>query len=112
MGGRIGDEFTSRSRSRLAAIATDRGETERATVARRRRGDGEGPEDGVAAGRAADYERMLAELPKAMGAEEFERVRSNGQSLSPSDAVALALARGADSPGELESIATPDGDER
>ena len=37
------------------------------------------------------YERMLADLPHAMGVSEFERVRSIGRTLSPADAVTLAL---------------------
>ena len=38
------------------------------------------------------YERMLAELPKAMGAAEFEHARSKGRPMSSADAVAMALA--------------------
>jgi hypothetical protein len=37
------------------------------------------------------YERMLADLPQAMGVAEFERVRLAGKSMSPAEAVALAL---------------------
>jgi hypothetical protein len=42
-----------------------------------------------------DDERMLADLPAAMGAAEFQRARSAGQAMPPNDAVAMALAHGA-----------------
>jgi len=38
------------------------------------------------------YEHMLAELPKVMGAGEFEHARKGGQLMPSADAVALALA--------------------
>ena len=37
------------------------------------------------------YERMLVDLPEAMGSAEFERVRAAGKSMSSADAVTLAL---------------------
>ncbi len=93
VGGRIGDEFTKPfAISGLAAISAERGQFQRAATllgaveammeARRM----EWPPD-----ERPHYERMLADLPEAMGETEFERARSAGRSISPSDAVALAL---------------------
>ena len=104
VGARIGDEFTTPFATiGLAAIATDRGEHERAALllgaveTMMKAQSMEWPPD-----ERPHYERMLADLPEAMGAAEFQRVRSSGQSLSASDAVALALARDAVNPGDLE----------
>jgi hypothetical protein len=100
VGGRIGDEFTKPfAIAGLAAVATDRGEYERAATllgaaeTMMESQHMEWPPD-----ERPHYERMLADLPEAMGSAEFERVRSAGKSLSPADAVALALtdARSAD----------------
>lgn len=38
------------------------------------------------------YERLLAELPNAMGVEEFQRVRADGQALTWDEAIVTALA--------------------
>ena len=46
------------------------------------------------------YERMLADLPEAMGAAEFERARSTGEAMSVADAVAMALSSAASESGE------------
>jgi hypothetical protein len=35
---------------------------------------------------------MLATLPEAMGSDAFERARSRGHAMAPSEAVAFALA--------------------
>jgi tetratricopeptide (TPR) repeat protein len=93
VGARIGDEFTKPfAITGLAAIATERGEHERATTllgaveTMMKAQNMEWPPD-----ERPHYERMLADLPKAMGDAEFERVRSAGQSMSAADAVALAL---------------------
>ena len=97
VGGRIGDEFTKPfAIAGLAAIATDRGENERAATllgaseAMMESQHMEWPPD-----ERPHYERMLAELPKAMSEAEFERVRSAGKSMPQADAVALALGDGA-----------------
>lgn len=37
------------------------------------------------------YEHMLRQLPLAMGADAFDRVRASGRALSPREAVDLAL---------------------
>jgi tetratricopeptide (TPR) repeat protein len=94
VGGRIGDEFTKPfAVIGLAAIATERGDHERAatllgSVETMMEAQGmEWPPD-----ERPHYERMLAELPAAMGVDEFERARSAGQSLSAADAVAVALS--------------------
>ena len=93
VGGRIGDEFTKPfAISGLAAIDTERGDYARAATllgaveAMMESQHMEWPPD-----ERPHYERMLADLPEAMGAAEFERARSAGQSMSPSDAVAMAL---------------------
>ena len=93
VGGRIGDEFTKPfAITGLAAIATARGDHERAATllgaaeAMLESQHMEWPPD-----ERPHYERMLADLPVAMGAAEFQRARSAGQSMSPADAVALAL---------------------
>jgi hypothetical protein len=39
------------------------------------------------------YEKMLVDLPAAMGTAHFERARSAGRSMTATDAVALALTR-------------------
>ena len=93
VGGRIGDEFTKPfAIAGLAAIATDRGEYERAATllgaaeTMMEAQHMEWPPD-----ERPHYERMLADLPEAMGVDEFERVRSAGQSMTPAEAVELAL---------------------
>ena len=86
---------SSRSRSRsagLAAIATDRGDIERAaTLLGAAEAIMEAQHMAWPPDERPHYERMLADLPEAMGVAEFERVRSAGKSMSAADAVALAL---------------------
>ena len=96
VGGRIGDEFTKPfAVVGLAAIATERGEYERAATllgaveTMMEAQSMEWPPD-----ERPHYERMLADLPQAMGVAEFERSRSTGQSLSAADAVSMALSDG------------------
>jgi tetratricopeptide (TPR) repeat protein len=94
VGCRIGDEFTKPfAISGLAAIATKRGDGERAATllgaaeAMMEAQKMEWPPD-----ERPHYEHMLAELPKAMGAAEFERVRKAGQLMASAEAVVFALA--------------------
>ena len=94
VGRRIGDEFTKPfAISGLAAIATKRGEGERAATllgaaeAMMEAQKMEWPPD-----ERPHYEHMLAELPKAMGAAEFARARKAGQLMASAEAVAFALA--------------------
>ena len=96
IGGRIGDEFTKPfAVIGLAAIATQRGEYERAATllgaveTMMEAQHMEWPPD-----ERPHYEKMLADLPTAMGAGQFERARSAGQAMSAADAVALALGAG------------------
>jgi len=78
--------------SGLAAIATERGEYERAATLV---GAAEAMVEAQNAAWPPDekphYERMLDRLPGAMGAAEFSRARAEGRALSASEAVALAL---------------------
>jgi tetratricopeptide (TPR) repeat protein len=94
VGGRIGDEFTKPfAVIGLAAIAAERGQFGRAATllgaveAMMEAQHMEWPPD-----ERPHYERMLTDLPKAMGEAEFERARSAGQAMSAADAVALALS--------------------
>jgi tetratricopeptide (TPR) repeat protein len=94
VGGRIGDEFTKPfAVIGLAAIAAERGDHHRAATllgsveTMMEAQSMEWPPD-----ERPHYERMLADLPEAMGADEFEHARSAGQLLSAADAVALALS--------------------
>ena len=93
VGGRIGDEFTKPfAIAGLAAIATQRGDGQRAATllgaaeSMMKAQKMEWPPD-----ERPHYDHMLAELPRAMGAAEFERARGQGQSMASSDAVAMAL---------------------
>jgi tetratricopeptide (TPR) repeat protein len=95
IGRRIGDDFTKPfAVTGLAAIATERGDHERAATlvgaaeTMMESQKMEWPPD-----ERPHYERMLNELPKAMGAAEFERARAVGQSMHSDDAVDLALGR-------------------
>jgi non-specific serine/threonine protein kinase len=94
VGRRIGDEFTKPfAICGLAAIATERGDCERAAIllgaveAMMEAQKMEWPPD-----ERPHYEHMLAELPKVMGAGDFEHARKVGQLLPSADALALALA--------------------
>ena len=93
VGGRIGDEFTKPfAIAGLAAVATDRGKPVRAATllgaaeAMMESQHMEWPPD-----ERPHYERMLTDLPEAMGVEAFERARSAGQSMTPAEAVEMAL---------------------
>jgi tetratricopeptide (TPR) repeat protein len=78
--------------SGLAAVATDRGDFDRATTllgaaeTMMEREHAEWPPD-----ERPHYERMLTRLPRALGVEEFERVRAAGRAMSTDDAVAYGL---------------------
>ena len=94
VGRRIGDEFTKPfAICGLAAIATIRGNGERAATllgvaeAMMEAQKMEWPPD-----ERPHYEDMLAELPKAMGAAEFERARKAGQLMASAEADVFALA--------------------
>jgi non-specific serine/threonine protein kinase len=94
VGRRIGDEFTKPfAISGLAAIATERGDGERAATllgaaeAMMETQKMEWPPD-----ERPHYEHMLAALPKVMGSAKFERARTGGRSMSSAEAVALALS--------------------
>ena len=94
VGRRIGDEFTKPfAIAGLAAIATARGDGERAATllgaaeTMMKAQKMEWPPD-----ERPHYEHMLAELPRVMGAVEFERARGRGQAMSSADAVALGLS--------------------
>jgi tetratricopeptide (TPR) repeat protein len=90
---RIGDQFTRPfAIAGFAAIAMERGEFERSTTLV---GAAEAIMEAQHMAWPPDerphYERMLAELPEAMGSDEFDRARSLGQSMGASEAVLLAL---------------------
>jgi non-specific serine/threonine protein kinase len=95
IGERIGDEFTKPfAISGLASIATERGDYRRAAILV---GTAETIMDTQKMAWPPDerphYERLLADLPEAMGANGFEAVRRRGRSMSTSEAVAFALRR-------------------
>jgi hypothetical protein len=79
--------------SGLAAVATDRGDWDRAATligaaeAMMEREGADWPPD-----ERPHYERMLDRLPKAMGPADFERVRAAGHAMPTDEAVAFALA--------------------
>jgi hypothetical protein len=79
----------------LAAVATDRGELERAATLV---GAAEAMMEVQGAAWPPDerphYERTVAKVADAMGSAEFERVRAAGRSLASQDAVEFALAAG------------------
>jgi len=90
---RRGDDFMKPfALSGFAAIATERGEYRRAAMLV---GAAEAIMEAQGAAWPPDerphYERMLAVLPAAMGAAEFERARAAGRSLPVSEAVTFAL---------------------
>jgi tetratricopeptide (TPR) repeat protein len=93
IGESTGDQFTTPfAISGLAAIATDRGEHERAATL-------VGAAEAImSAQRMAwppderpHYERMLASLPDVMGSFAFDRARAAGQAMGSSQAVEFAL---------------------
>ena len=93
IGRRIGDEFTKPfAISGLAAIATERGEFERAAIlvgAAEKIMETQNmawPPD-----ERPNYERLLADLPEAMGSDGFAEARSRGRSMTSSEAVEFAV---------------------
>lgn len=88
-----GDEFmTPFAFSGLAAIATDRGELVRAaTLVGAAEALMEAQQMAWPPDERPHYERMLAELPPAMGPAEFERARAAGRQMPRADVVAYAL---------------------
>jgi len=93
IGRRICDEFTKPfAMSGLAAIATERGEFERAAIlvgAAEKIMETQNmawPPD-----ERPHYERMLADLPEAMGSDGFAEARSRGRSMTASEAVEFAV---------------------
>ena len=92
-GERIGDQFTKPfAISGLAAIATERGEFERAaTLVGAAETIMEGQNMAWPPDERPHYERLLADLPTAMGQNGFDRARDRGRSMSPVEAVEFAL---------------------
>jgi len=93
---RTGDQFTTPfAISGLAAIATERREFERAaTLVGAAETILEAQHMAWPPDERPHYERLLADLPQAMGSEAFERARGQGQAMVPSEAVDFALAPG------------------
>jgi tetratricopeptide (TPR) repeat protein len=91
---RIGDQFIRPfAIAGLAAIAMEHGGFERAaTLVGAAEAIMEAQHMAWPPDERPHYERLLAELPEAMGSAEFDRARSVGQTMDPSDAVVLALA--------------------
>jgi tetratricopeptide (TPR) repeat protein len=90
---RIGDQFTRPfAMSGLAAIATERGEFERAaTLVGAAEAIMEAQHTAWPPDERPHYERMLAVLPEAMGSTEFDRARAAGHSMASSETVKFAL---------------------
>jgi tetratricopeptide (TPR) repeat protein len=91
---RTGDRFTTPfAISGLASIASERGEFERAAVLT---GAAESILEAQGMAWPPDerphYEHLVATLPEAMGATDFERARKRGRAMSMRAAVDLALA--------------------
>ena len=99
LGEKIGDQFTTPfAISGLAAIATERGEHARAaTLVGAAEAIMEAQQMAWPPDERPHYERMLADLPAAMGSDEFERARAAGRAMPPREAVTYAL--GARQPG-------------
>ncbi len=93
----IGDRFnTPFVFSGLASIATERGRFERAaTLVGAAEALMEAQHMAWPPDERPHYERLLADLPNAMGADAFERTRAAGKSMATADAVDLALRSGA-----------------
>jgi ribosomal protein L19 len=95
IGERIGDEFTKPFVfSGLAAIATERRQSERAAILL---GAAEAIMEAQHMAWPPDerphYERLLADLPTVMGSAEFEGARGRGHSMAGGEAVDFALGR-------------------
>jgi tetratricopeptide (TPR) repeat protein len=86
--------------SGIAAVWTDRGDFERAAMlvgaaeAMMEREHAEWPPD-----ERPHYERMLTRIPRALGEDEWERVRTIGRAMSSEETVAFALAPRRVTPG-------------
>ena len=95
VGERSGDRFTTPfAIAGLAAIATERREFERAaTLVGAAEALMEAQQMAWPPDERPHYERMLADLPNAMGSEAFERDRAAGQAMTVAEAVAFALRR-------------------
>ena len=93
IGQRIGDEFTRPfAISGLAAIATERGDFERAaTLVGAAERIMEAQHMAWPPDERPHYERLLADLPVAMGSDGFAEARSRGRSMSASEAVEYAV---------------------
>jgi hypothetical protein len=93
IGQAIGDAFgTPFNFSGLAAIATERGEFDRAaTLVGAAESLMEAQHMAWPPDERPHYERLLAVLPESMGPAEFDRVRAVGQSMATRDAVDFAL---------------------
>jgi tetratricopeptide (TPR) repeat protein len=93
IGQAIGDTFgTPFNFSGLAAIATERGEFERAaTLVGAAESLMEAQHMAWPPDERPHYERLLAVLPESMGSPEFETARAVGRSMATSDAVDFAL---------------------
>ncbi len=89
----VGDRFnTPFVFSGLASIAVERGDFERAaTLVGAAEAQMEAQHMAWPPDERPHYERLLADLPGAMGKAEFERVRATGYSMPTADAVDLAL---------------------
>jgi tetratricopeptide (TPR) repeat protein len=90
---RRGDEWAMPYKvSGIAAVATDRGDFERAATlvgaaeAMMEREHADWPPD-----ERPHYERMVYRLPRGLGQEEFERIRAVGRAMSTDEAVHYAL---------------------
>ena len=96
VGERIGDQFTKPfAISGLAAIATDRGEFERAaTLVGAAEAIMEAQHMAWPPDERPHYERMLADLPEAMGRTEFDRAGAAGRSMTASEVVMSAMGTG------------------
>lgn len=94
-GARIGDEFTRPfAISGLAAIARERGEFERAaTLVGAAEAIMEAQHMAWPPDERPHYERLLTDLPEAMGPAGFERARGRGHSMAVGEAVDFALDR-------------------
>jgi tetratricopeptide (TPR) repeat protein len=91
---RTGDQFTTPfAISGLAAIATERGEFERAaTLVGAAEAIMEAQQMAWPPDERPHYERLLATLPEALGSDAFEQARSRGHAMDASEAVDFALA--------------------
>ena len=90
---RTGGKFvTPFAMSGLASIATERGAFERAaTLVGAAEAIMEAQQMAWPPDERPHYERLLADLPEAMGADAFERARTRGREMPASEAVDFAL---------------------